>query len=153
MKKFMQKMKHKTLFSFICIFIVSITACVFCIQSSTYKNYDVPGTVFSKNTEQYAHGKYHRNMSTRYIMCVKPDDTNKFKYYSLYVDYTTYCTHDVGDKITFSVSENECIKDFKRSIWVEEISSIMSIFLLILSVFLLICMIIEIVEIIKNVKP
>ena len=149
----MQKMKHKTLFSFICIFIVSITACVFCIQSSTYKNYDVPGTVFSKNTEQYAHGKYHRNMSTRYIMCVKPDDTNKFKYYSLYVDYTTYCTHDVGDKITFSVSENECIKDFKRSIWVEEISSIMSIFLLILSVFLLICMIIEIVEIIKNVKP
>ena len=146
----MQKIKHKTLFSFICIFIVSITACVFCIQSSTYKNYEVPGTVFCKNTEQYVHGKYHRNMSTRYIMCVKPDDTNKFKYYSLYVDYTTYCTHDVGDKITFSVSENECLKDFKRSIWVEEISSIMSILFLVLPVFLLICIIIEIVEIIKN---
>ena len=146
----MRKIKHKTLFNFICIFIVSITACVFCIQSSTYKSYEVPGTVFSKNTEQYAHSKYHRNMSTRYIMCVKPDDTNKFKYYSLYVDYTTYCTHDVGDKITFSVYENECLKDFKRSIWVEEISSIMSIFLLILSAFLLICIIIEIVEIIKN---
>ena len=85
------------------------------------------GIVVSKNTEQYAHGKHYRNMSTRYIMCVKPNDTNKFKHYSLYVDYTTYCTHDIGDKITFSVSENECIRNFKRSIWIEEISSMIVI--------------------------
>ena len=80
----------------------------------------MPGTVISKDIEQYAHGKHHRNMSTRYIMCVKPNDTNKFKYYSIYVTYTTYCTHDVGDKIAFSVSEKECLKDFKQqSEWIE----------------------------------
>ena len=67
-------------------------------------------------------------------MCVKPNDTNKFKHYSLYVDYTTYCTHNVGDKIAFSVSEKECLKDFKRSIWIKEISGIMLILLEILSV-------------------
>ena len=127
-------MRYKTLFTFICIFIISITACVFCIQSSHYKSYTVPGTVISKDTEQYAHGKHRRNMSTRYIMCVKPNDTNKFKYYSLYVDYTTYCTHNVGDNITFSVSEKKCLKDFKRSIWIEEISGIMLILLGILSI-------------------
>ena len=114
-------MKYKTLFTFICIFIVSISVCVFCIQTTQHKNYVVPGIVVSKNTEQYAHGKHYRNMSTRYIMCVKPNDTNKFKHYSLYVDYTTYCTHNVGDKITFSVSETECLRDFKRSTLIEEI--------------------------------
>lgn len=127
-------MRYKTLFTFICIFLISITACVFCIQSLHYKSYTVPGTVISKDTEQYAHGKHRRNMSTRYIMCVKPNDTNKFKHYSLYVDYTTYCTHNVGDKIAFSVSEKECLKDFKRSIWIEEISCIMLILFGILSV-------------------
>lgn len=120
-------MTRKTLFKFICIFIVSTATCIFCFQSR-YKSYDVPGIVVSKNIEQYAHGKYNRNMSTRYIMCVKPNDTNKFKHYSLYVDYTTYCTHDIGDKIVFSVSEKDCLRNFKSSIWIEEISNI--IFLL-----------------------
>lgn len=105
----------------ICIFIVSITICIFCVQSSKCKNYEVPGTIVAKNTEQYAHVKHNRNMSTRYIMCVKPDDTNKFKHYSLYVDYTTYCTHNVGDKIVFSVSEAECLRNFKRYTLIEEI--------------------------------
>ena len=114
-------MKYKTLFTFICIFIVSILVCLFCIQTTQHKNYVVPGIVVSKNTEQYAYGKHYRNMSTRYIMCVKPNDTNKFKHYSLYVDYTTYCTHNVGDKITFSVSETECLRNFKRSTLIEEI--------------------------------
>ena len=58
-------------------------------------------------------------MSTRYVMCVKPDDIKKFKHYSVYVDYATYCTHNVGNKIAFSVSEDECIKDFKRSAFIE----------------------------------
>ena len=119
-------MNHKILITFICIF---------CVQSSEYKSYDVPGIVVSKNTEQYAHGKYYRNMSTRYIMCVKPNDTDKFKHYSLYVDYTTYCTHNVGDKITFSVSENEVLRDFKSSIWIEYISIIVIILFGILSIF------------------
>ena len=117
-------MSRKTLIKFICIFIFSTVTCIFCFQSR-YKSYDVPGIVVSKNIEQYAHGKHNRNMSTRYIMCVKPNDTNKFKHYSVYVDYTTYCTHNIGDKITFSVSENKCIRNFKRSIWIEEISNIM----------------------------
>lgn len=116
-------MRHRTLQKLICVFLVSTIVCIFCVQSSKYKSYDVPGIVVSKNTEQYAHGKHHRNMSTRYIMCVKPNDTDKFKHYSLYVDYTTYCTHNVGDKITFSVSENEVLRDFKSSIWIEYISS------------------------------
>ena len=120
-------MRYKTLFKLICVFIVSIVVCIFCVQTSNYKSYVVPGTVFSKNTEQYAHGKHRRNMSTRYIMCVKPNDTDKFKYYSVYVDYTTYCTHNIGDKIAFSVYEDECIRDFKRSIWVEKISCIVFI--------------------------
>ena len=111
-------MRYKILFTFIFIFLFSITACVFC---SHYKNYTVPGTVISKDKEQYAHGKHRRNMSTRYIMCVKPNDTIKFKHYSLYVDYTTYCTHNIGDKITFSVSETECLRNFKRSTLIEEI--------------------------------
>lgn len=128
-------MKNKLLLKLVCVFLVSITVCVFCLQNLTYKSYVVPGIVVSKDTEQYAHGKYHRNMSTRYIMCVKPYDTNKFKHYSLYVDYTTYCTHNIGDKIAFSVSENECLKDFKHSEWVEEISFIMLIMFGILSVF------------------
>ena len=132
----LKKTKNKLLLKLICAFIVSITICVLCIQNSDYEQYVVPGTVISKDTEQYAHGKHHRNMSTRYIMCVKPNDTNKFNYYSLYVDYTTYCTHDVGDKIAFSVSEKECLKDFKQSIWVEEISSIMIILLAFLSICL-----------------
>ena len=127
-------MRYKILFTFIFIFLFSITAYVFCTQSSHYKKYTVPGTVISKNTEQYAHGKYHRNMSTRYIMCVKPNDTDKFKHYSLYVDYTTYCTHNIGDKITFSVSEKKCLRDFKRSTWVEEILGIMLILFAILSI-------------------
>lgn len=137
-------MRYKTLFIFICSFIVSITVCVFCIQSSHYKSYTVPGTVISKDTEQYAHGKHRRNMSTRYIMCVKPNDTNKFKHYSLYVDYTTYCTHNVGDKIAFSVSENECLKDFKHSIWIEKISRLMIVLFVILSICFL-CGIIEVI--------
>ena len=128
-------MRNKTLFKLICIFIVSITVCVFCLQNATYKSYVVPGIVVSKDAEQYAHGKHHRNMSTRYIMCIKPNDTNKFKHYSLYVDYSIYCTHSVGDKIAFSVSENECIRDFKRSMWIEDISLIIIILFGILSLF------------------
>lgn len=128
-------MKNKLLLKLVCVFIVSITVCVFCLQNLTYKSYVVPGIVVSKYTEQYAHGKHYRNMSTRYIICVKPYDTNKFKDYSLYVNYTTYCTHNIGDKIAFSVSENECLKDFKHSEWVEEISFIMLITFGIMSVF------------------
>ena len=129
-------MRNKTLRKLICVFIVSIMICVFCVKSSQYKRYNVPGTVVSKNTEQYAHGRYHRNMSTRYIMCVKPNDTNKFKNYDLYVDYTTYCTHNVGDKITFSLSEKKCLREFKSSIWIEHISGIVFILFAMLSVFL-----------------
>ena len=127
-------MKHKRiLLKFICVFIVSITACVFCIKSSKYKNYVVPGTIVFKDIEQYTNGK---NTSTRYIMCIKPNDTNKFKNYDLYVDYTTYCTHNVGDKITFSLSEKKCLRDFKSSIWIEHISGIVFILFAMLSVFL-----------------
>ena len=139
-------MRYKTLFTFICIFIISITACVFCIQSSHYKSYTVPGTVISKDTEQYAHGKHRRNMSTRYIMCVKPNDTDKFKHYSVYVDYTTYCTHNIGDKIAFSVYEDECIRDFKRSIWVEKISRLMVVLFGILSISFFVEIIVVIIE-------
>ena len=139
-------MRYKTLLKLICIFLISITACVFCIQSSHYKSYTVPGTVISKDTEQYTHGKHRRNMSTRYIMCVKPNDTHKFKHYSLYVDYTTYCTHNLGDKITFSVSENECLKDFKHSIWVEKISRLMVVLFGILSISFFVEIIAVIIE-------
>ena len=139
-------MRYKKLFTFICSFIVSITACVFCIQSSHYKSYTVPGTVISKDTEQYTHGKHRRNMSTRYIMCVNPNDINRFKHYSLYVDYTTYCTHNVGDKIAFSVSENKCLRDFKHSIWVEKISRLMVVLFGILSISFFVGIIVVIVE-------
>lgn len=139
-------MRNKTLFKLVCIFIVSITICVFCIQNLTYKSYIVPGTVVSKDAEQYADGKHYRNMSTRYIMCVKPDDTSKFKYYSVYVDYTTYCTHNVGDKIAFSVYEDECLKDFKRSEEIEEIYFIMLIMFGILSIVLFSSIIVVISE-------
>ena len=128
-------MNFKTLLKIICIFTVSIIAFIFCFQVK-YEEYIVPGTVFSKNTEQYVHGKYGRNKSIRYIMCVKPDDANKFKYYSLYVDYATYCTHSVGDKIAFSISEDKCLKDFKSSIWVEKISKIVCILIIILCIIL-----------------
>lgn len=137
-------MKNKrTLLKFICVFIVSITACVFCIKSSKYKSYVVPGTIVSKDVEQYTNGK---NMSTRYIMCIKPNDINKFKYYSIHVDYTTYCTRNVGNKIAFSVSEKECLRDFKYSIWVEEISCALSILFGILSMCFLAGIIIVIIE-------
>lgn len=117
----LKNIKNKAfLLKLFCAFVFSTTICVLCIQNFNYEQYVVPGTVISKDTEQYAHGKNHRNMSTRYIMCVKPYDTKKFNYYSLYVTYTTYCTHDVGDKIAFSVSEKECLKDFKQqSEWIE----------------------------------
>ena len=85
-------------------------------------------------------------MSTRYIMCVKPDDTSKFKHYSVYVDYTTYCTHNVGDKIAFSVYEDECLKDFKRSEEIEEIYFIMLIMFGILSIVLFSSIIVVISE-------
>lgn len=139
--------KYKKLFTFICIFIVSISVCVFCIQTKQHKNYVVPGIVVSKDTEQYAHGKYHRNMSTRYIMCVKPNDTDKFKHYSVYVDYTTYCTHNVGDKIAFYISEYECLKDVKYSIWIKDIfpSIIFSVFAL-LSFLSFVCILKIVVE-------
>ena len=137
---------HKTLLKLICVFVVSIIVCIFCVQSSKYKSYVVPGTVFSKNTEQYAHGKHYRKMSTRYIMCVKHNDTDKFKHYSVYVDYTTYCTHNIEDKIVFSIDENECIRDFKRSIWVEEISCIVFILFAPLCAFSFICIIAIILE-------
>ena len=132
-------MRRKTLFIFVCIFLISITGFVFCAQNLKSKDYIVPGTVFSKNIEQYAHGKQYRNMSTRYIMCVKPNDISKFKHYSLYVDYTTYCTHNIGDKITFSVSEKKCLRDFKRSALVEEIFGIMLILFGVLSIVSFAC--------------
>ena len=139
--------KNKVLLlKLICAFFVSIAVCILCVQNFNYEQYVVPGTVISKDTEQYAHGRHYRNMSTRYIMCVKPNDTNKFKYYSLYVDYTTYCTHDVGDKIAFSVSEEECLKDFNQSEWVEEISALMAILFGILSIILLSTIIALIIE-------
>lgn len=138
-------MKYKILFKLICIFLVSTAISIFCFQSK-YKSYIVPGIVVSKDTEQYAHGKNYRNMSTRYIMCIKPNDTNKFKHYSLYVDYTTYCTHNIGDKIAFSVSENECLRDFKHSIWIEEISKIMFMLFGILSILLFAGIITVIIE-------
>ena len=139
-------MKNKILFKLICIFLVSTAICVFCIQSVTYKSYIVPGTVVSKDTEQYAHGKNYRNMSTRYVMCIKPNDTNKFKHYSLYVNYTTYCTHNIGDKIAFSVSEDECIKDFKRSEIIEAVLFFTLIMFGILSIFSFVGIITVIVE-------
>ena len=130
------KTRNTILFNLVCGFLVSIVICIFCLHGASYKQYIVPGTVFSKTTEQYAHGKHNRNMSTRYIMCVKPNDTNKFKHYALYVDYATYCTHNVGDKITFSLSEKKCLRDFKSSIWIEHISGIVFILFGMLSVFL-----------------
>lgn len=134
----LKKIKNKAfLLKLFCAFVFSTTICVLCIQNFNYEQYVVPGTVISKDTEQYAHGKNHRNMSTRYIMCVKPYDTNKFNYYSLYVTYTTYCTHDVGDKIAFSVSEKECLKDFKQqSEWVECTFSTTAILFALLSIVL-----------------
>lgn len=134
----LKKIKNKALLlKLFCAFVFSTTICVLCIQNFNYEQYVVPGTVISKDTEQYAHGKNHRNMSTRYIMCVKPYDTNKFNYYSLYVTYTTYCTHDVGDKIAFSISEKECLKDFKQqSEWVECTFSTTAILFALLSIVL-----------------
>ena len=131
------------LIKLICIFLVSITVCVFCMKTSQYKNYEVPGALVSKNIQK--HNK-HYYMSTRYIMCVKPNDTSKFKHYSLYVDYTTYCTHNIGDKVTFSVSENKCLKDFKGSMWVEEISYIIFTMFGVLTVFSFAGIIIVIIE-------
>ena len=124
------------LLKLVCIFLISVSTCLFCSQILKHKNYLVHGTLFSKNIEQYAHGKNYRNVSTRYVMCVKPDDIKKFKYYSVYVDYTTYCTHNVGDKIAFSVCEDKCLKDFKRSVGLEEISFVMLIVFGILAIFL-----------------
>ena len=124
------------LLKLVCIFLICISICAFCVQSLNHKSYVVPGTLISKDIELYTHGKNHRNMSTRYVMCVKPDDINKFKHYSVYVDYATYCAHNVGNKIAFSVSENECLRDFKHSIWIEEISKIMFMLFGILSIFL-----------------
>lgn len=134
------------LLKLVCIFLISVSICLFCSQILKDKNYVVPGTVFSKNIEQYAHDKNYKNMSTRYVMCVKPDNIKKFKYYSVYVDYTTYCTHNVGDKIAFSVCEDECLKDFKGSTWVEEISFVMLIIFGILAIFLFSAIISTIVE-------
>lgn len=129
-------MNYKLLLKLIHMFILSVVGWLLCLQSFKHKSYDVPGTVISKNIEQYAHSKNHRNISTRYIMCVKPNDTDKFKHYSVYVDYATYCTNNVGDKITFSVSEDECIKDFKRSELRETIYFILLIIFAVLSIFL-----------------
>lgn len=132
------------LLKLVCIFLISVSICLFCSQILKHKNYVVHGTVFSKNIEQYAQN--YKNMSTRYVMCVKPDDIKKFKHYSVYVDYTTYCTHNVGDKIAFSVCEDECLKDFKSSTWVEEISFVMLIIFGILAIFLFSAIISTIVE-------
>lgn len=139
-------MSFKTLLKIICIFTISIMAFIFCFQVK-YKSYIVPGTVFSKTTEQYVYGKHYRKSSPLYSICVKPNDTNKFNYYSLYVDYATYCTHNVGDKIAFSVSEDKCLKDFKGSIWVEEISKIMCILFIILPIILSVEILIKEIEI------
>lgn len=114
---------------------ISIIAFIFCFNVK-YKSYIVPGTVFSKTTEQYVYGKHYRKSNPLYSICVKPNDTSKFNYYSLYVDYATYCTHNVGDKIAFSVSEDKCLKDFKSSIWVEKISKIVCILIIILCIIL-----------------
>ena len=139
-------MSFKTLLKIICIFMISIIAFIFCFNVK-YKSYIVPGTVFSKTTEQYVYGKHYRKSSPLYSICVKPNDTSKFNYYSLYVDYATYCTHNVGDKITFSVSEDKCLKDFKSSIWVEEISKIMCILFIILPIILSVEILIKEIEI------
>ena len=56
-------MKNKLLLKLFCVFLVSITVCVFCLQNLTYKSYVVPGIVVSKDTEQYAHGKQYRNIN------------------------------------------------------------------------------------------
>lgn len=124
------------LLKLVCIFLICISICAFCVQSLNHKSYVVPGTVFSKDIELYTHGKNHRNMSTRYVMCIKPYDINKFKHYSVYIDYATYCTHNVGNKIAFSVSEDKCIKDFKRSKFMEAIVFCILVMFAILSIVL-----------------
>ena len=120
-------MEYKSLIKYICMFIVSITVCIFCVQTLMHKSYDVTGTIVSKNIEQYAHDKNNISISKRYIICIKPDNINKFKHYKAYIDYATYCTYNVGDKVTFPIygHEHEYLKDFKYSIWIEKISCIM----------------------------
>ena len=63
------------LIKFICIFLISITVCVFCMKTSRYENYEVPGTLVSKNIQK--HNK-HYYMSIQYIMYIKPNDTSTF---------------------------------------------------------------------------
>ena len=63
--------------------------------------YNVEGTIIAKDAELYSHGKHHRNMDTRYVMAINPTDSDKFRNFSIHVDYYDYVTHEVGDKIVF----------------------------------------------------
>lgn len=79
-----------------------------------HEDINVPGSVISKNIEEYAHGKHHRNMSTRYIMSVKPDDLETYKPYSVYVNYTTYSTFNSGNHVSFRMNESEVLRNPKK---------------------------------------
>lgn len=99
-----------------CWLIICISICICCGIALNEETYSVQGTVFSKNIEQYVVGKtYKGRVQTRYIMGVIPEDTEKFKPYSAYVDFITYSTYNVGDKITLKVGEDKCLKNYSNN--------------------------------------
>lgn len=70
--------------------------------------------VIDKNVEQYEHGKHHRNMSTRYVMALKPVDQTKFHNFDTYVSFSTYSSYNTGDHITFPEMPNsKCLRSYK----------------------------------------
>lgn len=74
----------------------------------------VSGIILGKNIEYY--GKYGNQ--TRYVMAISPEDKKTYKNFEACVDFSTYCSFNPGQKITFlDISSSDCLRRYETNIW------------------------------------
>lgn len=101
---------------FIIFILLFISGCFCLYWGSTLINegIKVSGIILGKNIEY--HGK-HGNQ-TRYVMAISPFDKKTYKNFETCVDFSTYCSFNKGETITFlDISPRTCLREYETDIW------------------------------------
>lgn len=59
----------------------------------------ITGTVFGKNVSTETH---KHSTDEIYLFAVHPDNKSRFNDFDVQVTFVTYCSYDIGDKVTFN---------------------------------------------------
>ena len=55
---------------------------------------------------------------TRYVMAISPFDKKTYKNFETCVDFSTYCSFNKGETITFlDISPRTCLREYETDIW------------------------------------